>query len=150
MVQIACRKIVVALLAEAFDKAGRVAGVGVCHAIADLLPFPGSALATTARSEEIVIQFVVASGFCAVKDGHGRSFQTDDDRLVGLVREDVSTQSILLPAKVFSIVEATSNLLPLSCTMLMCVCVVRHPREAQDRLFVGDIWTRYLVIRPCR
>jgi hypothetical protein len=150
MVQIACRKVVVTLLAEALDKTCRVAGVGVCHAVADLLPFPRSTLAAAARSEEVVVQFVVTGGVRTVEDGHGCSFQTDDNSLVGLVREDVPSQSVLLPAKIFGIVEAASNLLPLSCTMLVCVCVVCHPREAQDRLFIGNVRTRYLIIRPCR
>lgn len=51
VVQVARCKVVVTLLAEALDKTGRVAGVGVCHAIADLFPLPRSTLAAATRPE---------------------------------------------------------------------------------------------------
>lgn len=150
MIQIASGKVVVALLAKTLDKAGRVAGVGIGHAIADLFPAIMSALGTATRAKQIVVQFIVAGGFCAVEDGHRGALQTNDNRLILLVRKDVTTQAVLLPAKVFGVVESTSNVLPLSCTILVRVCIIRHSCEAQDRLFIRYIRPGYLVIRPSR
>ena len=148
MIEIASGKVVVTLLANALDKAGRVAGVGISHAIADLLPAIMSALGAATRAEQIVIQFVVAGGLCAIEDGHRGALQTNDNRLILLVRKDVTAQAVLLPAKVFGVVESTSDILPLSCTILVRVCIVRHPCEAQDCLFIRYVWTGYLVVRP--
>jgi hypothetical protein len=148
VVQVASGKVVMALLAEALDEAGRIASVGVGHAVTDLLPAISSALTAAARSKKIVVQFVVASGFGAIKDSHRSALQTNDNCLVSLVREDVSAQAILLPAKVFCVVESSSDILPLSCTKIVCVRVVGHPCEAQDRLFVRHIRSGYFVVRP--
>jgi hypothetical protein len=150
VIQIASGKVVVALLSKALDKAGRVAGVGISHAVADLLPAIMSALSAAARTKQVVVQFVVAGSLRAVEDGHRGALQTNDDRLVLLVREDVTTQAVLFPAKVFGVIESTTNLLPLSCTKVVRVCIIGHPREAQDRLFIRYIWSSYFVVRPGR
>jgi hypothetical protein len=150
VIQVASGKVVVTLLAKAFDKAGGVAGVGISHAIADLLPAIVSALGAATRAEQVVVEFVVAGGFRTVEDGHRSALQTNDDGLVLLVREDVTAQAVLLPAKVFGIVESTANLLPLSCTKVVRVCIVGHPGEAQDCLFIRHIWSSYFVVRPGR
>jgi hypothetical protein len=55
VIQVASGKVVVTLLAKAFDKAGGVAGVGISHAIADLLPAIVSALGAATRAEQIVV-----------------------------------------------------------------------------------------------
>lgn len=51
VVEVASGEVVVALLAERFDKTGVVAGVGGRHAVTDRLPEVLSALTTAAGSE---------------------------------------------------------------------------------------------------
>lgn len=148
MVQIASRKVIMALLPQALDQAGRVASVRVGHAIADLLPAVRSSLATATRAEQIVVQLIITSSLCAIKDGHGCTLQAYDNSPVILVRKDVAAQAILLPAKVFGIVESTSHLLPLSRASLVRICVVCHLGKTDDRLFVCNVRTRHLILRP--
>jgi hypothetical protein len=148
VVQVASGKVIVALLAEALDEAGRVAGIGVCHAVTDLLPAISSALTATARSEQVIVQLVVARGLGTIKDSHRGAFQSDDNRLIRLVRKDVSAQAILLPAKVFCVIESSSDILPLSCTKIVCVRVVGHPCKAQDRLFIRHVRSSYFIVCP--
>lgn len=150
VVEITGGEVVVALLSEALDETSRVASISVCHAIAHLLPSVRPTLATAAGAEEIVVQLVVACRFRTIKDSHRGALQTDHDCAIVLVREDMPSQTILLPAKVLSIIEAASNLLPLPCTMLMRISVVCHPRETQHRLFIRNIRPSYLIIRPSR
>jgi hypothetical protein len=148
VVKIPSGEIVVTLFTEVLDKTGRVAGVGIRHAVTDLLPAVSSTLATAARSEQVVVQFVVASGFRTIEDSHRGAFQTDNNRLVLLVREDMTSQAILFPSEVFGIVVTASNLLPLSCSMLVCIRIVGHPCEAQDGLFIRRIRSSYFIVRP--
>ena len=70
-VQVLSGPVVVALFSQGLDKAGGVAGVSGCHAVADLLPHILSALAAAAGAEEVVVDFVVACRLRAIEDGHG-------------------------------------------------------------------------------
>lgn len=150
VVQVACREVVMTLLTQALDQACRVAGVCVGHAVANLLPAILSSLATTTRSEQVVVQLIIACSLGTIEDRHRRALEANHNCAVVFVRKDVSAQAVLLPTKVFGIIEASAHFLPFSSTVLVRVSVVCHPREAQDRLFIGDVWSCYFVVRPGR
>lgn len=109
MVEVSHSPIVVALCLERLDEASRVALIGPCHAVADLLPQILSALATAARSKQVVIELVVACGIGTIEYSRRSSFETDYNSGVGLIGKDVPTQTIGLPAKIIGIVEAALN-----------------------------------------
>jgi len=142
--------VVVALLPQVLDQTCRVAGVGVGLAVTDLLPPVRATLTTATGGEEIVVQLVVAGRLSTIKNRHGCPLQAYHDRAICLIREDVPTQSVLLPAKVFSVVESASYLLPPASQVLVLVGVIRHTREAEHSLFIRAIRSRYFVERPGR
>ncbi len=74
MVQILGSPIVVALLIQRLPHTSRIASISIAFAIADLLPRPVPALTATAGGEEVVVQLVVSSRVCTVKDSHGCAF----------------------------------------------------------------------------
>ena len=142
MIQISHSPVVVTFRLERLDQASRIALIGACHAIADLLPQILSSLATTAGSEQIVIELVIASGVGTIEDRRRSSLQTDDNSRVGLVSKDVPTQPISLPAKVVRIVEASLHWQPLSIQSRLHIGICSHLRESYDSAFVADV-------RPC-
>lgn len=148
MIEILRRVVVAVLVAKGLNETGRVAGVGRGLAVADLSPHELAALATAAAEEQIVVDLVVGRGFRSVEHGRRCALQPDDNRRVLGIREDVPSQAIRLPPKVFRVVEATAYVLPLSSVRLQYVSIRRHTRKAQYRLSVGHIRPRKLVDGP--
>lgn len=69
VVQILCSVIITILLPQRLDNARAVAHVCSRLAVAHLLPQVLAALPAATTEEQVVIDFVVRGGFCAIEDG---------------------------------------------------------------------------------
>ena len=127
-----------------------VAGIGRVHAVTHLFVRDGSILCTTTGSEEIVVQFVVAGGFGSIEQRHRSTLQSNDDRLVCLIGEDVPTQSIVIPTKVVGVIESTPNVIPVTLPRLRVVRICSHFRHGQNRLLVCVVRACDLIDTPSR
>jgi hypothetical protein len=67
-------------------------------------------LATTAGEKEVVVDLVIGSGSRAVEYSSGCSFDGNDNGLVVGIGEYVASKTIVLPAKVFGVVETSADL----------------------------------------
>jgi hypothetical protein len=115
--------VVTIFASEGMGHARSVAFEGRRLALAYLFPVVLTALATATAEEEIVIDLVVCCGIGAVKDRRRRAFDADNDGHVVLVRKDVATKTVVVPAKIIGIVEAVSNRCPLRVVIVEYVCI---------------------------
>ena len=115
--------VVPVLLFKGSNEAGGVACVCRGLTVADLAPQKLAALTAAAAEEEIVVDLVVGGSIGTVEHGRRGSLETDDDCRVVCISEDVPTQAIRLPAKVFCVVETTPYVNPVSCVWLEDVCI---------------------------
>ena len=139
-----------AFRSERFDQACIVTVVSRCHAVADHLPSVRSVLGTAARTEQIVVQFIITSRVRPVEDCHGGAFESDDDCLVRGVCVYVPSESIEFPAKVLCVVEATFDVLPLSSPRFCHVCIGCHLGKCNDGCLVRVIRSLDLIYGPRR
>ena len=150
VVQLLSSCVVMTLFPQVFDQTCRIARVRRRLAVADLLPEVLPTLAATTAPEEVVVHLVIARRIRTIKYSGRGSLQADDDRLVLGVCKDVASQTIVLPAKIFRVVETASNILPFASVGFLDICVRGHARETDDRLLVGDIGSGYVVYGPGR
>jgi hypothetical protein len=118
VVEVLSSIVVAVLLTQGRDQTCRVASVGRGLAIADLSPQVLAALTAAATEEEVVVDLVVGGRLGAVEHGGRCALQADDNRRVLRVGEDVPSQSVRLPPKVFCVIEASTHVFPLACVGL--------------------------------
>lgn len=150
VVEVLSSMVVVGLVSQSFHQTGRVAGVGRRLAITDVLPCQLTTLTAAAAPEQVVVKLVVAGRIRAIKNGGRCSFEPNDDSLVLGVGKDVASQAIALPAKIFSVVEASTNFNPVAGVWLDDIGIRSHASERHDRLLVSNVWTVYVIYSPGR
>lgn len=114
LIQVEGTVVVVVLLLQALGKTGRVAGITARLAVAYWGIQIGLALTTATAEEKIVIFPVAATRAGTAKEGQGCALDADDDGLVDFICEDVTSQTVGLPAKVIGIIEAMADWIPLA------------------------------------
>lgn len=113
-----------------------------------MLPGSPTTLAAATASKQVVVELVVTSGVGTVEDSRRGSLETNDDSLVLGIGEDVAAQTISLPSKVFGIVEASSDINPVTSMGLQDVGVGSHTGKTKDSLLVSDVWGVYVIHGP--
>jgi hypothetical protein len=142
--------VVVSFVSQILDQAGRVASKGRRLTIADLLPHGLTTLTAATASKQVVVELVVSSRVCTIKDSRRGSFEANNDGLVLGVCEDMAAQTIILPSKVLGVVEASSDIDPVTSVRLDNVGVGSHTGKTENGLLVGNVWGVYVVHGPGR
>jgi hypothetical protein len=149
-VQVDCGAIIAVFSFQSSHKTCLIAHVCAVVAIADLTPEILATLGTTATEEQIVIEFVTGGCSISVEDSRRGTLQTDNDGLITLIGEDMTSQAIPLPTKSGRSVVSLANILPVSFTWYFCICVCCHYGKIEDCSFVRDVGPSNLIHRPVR
>lgn len=148
VIQILRGVVIAILLPQCSNQTCRVAGVCCSLTVANLPPEVLATLTAATAEEQIVVDLVIRGRLGAVEHGRRGALQSYDDRRVLRIGEDVSTQTVCLPPKIFGVVEASIDIFPVPSPGLQYVGVRGHAREAEHRLSIGHIWPRQLVDGP--
>jgi hypothetical protein len=140
----------VSFVSQILDQTGRVASEGGRLTIADLFPHGLTTLAAATASKQVVVELVVSSRVCTIKDSRRGSLEADNNSLVLGICEDVAAQTVILPSKVFGVVETSSDIDPVTGVGLDYVGIRSHARKTEDGLLVGNVWGVYIVHGPGR
>lgn len=140
--------IIPVLSSESLDEAGLVASESGRGAITDLSPQVMAALGATAAEEEIIVDLVLGGRAGTVEDGGGGAFESDDDRLVALICEDVTAQAIALPSEGVGVVESGRDVFPLAGAGFLVIGIPGHYGEIDDGFFVSNVRAGNLVEGP--
>lgn len=147
-VEFRCCLIVSVFSSQGLDEACRVAGEGRGGTIADLFPQIVATLGAATAEEQIVIDLVLGSGAGAIENSGGGPLNSNDDGLVALVSEDVTTETVLFPPKTVGMVEACADVFPFPRIWIFGVCICGHEGKTDDCFFVGDIRAWNLIDSP--
>lgn len=125
-----------------------VAGVLGSHTITRWLPCVMNALCATTRAKEIVIQLVVPRRLFPIEYRHGSALEPDHDGRIGLVRENVSPETIQLPPKIVCVVESTFDIFPAIAPRFGDIGIRSDRGECDDCALICRVGSSDLIYRP--
>lgn len=143
------RSLIVSVLSpQCLGDASVVAAIRAGSTVAYLVPRPLALLSTTAAEEEVVILLVVCRGSFSVENGSRGTLQPNDNGRVGLIGENVTSQSILFPTKVGTSVERLAHVVPVRHAWLLDIGVGSYQSHGQYGPLVRHVRSRNIVEGP--
>lgn len=118
------------------------------HTIANLAPKVRTLLTTAARAKQIVVIFVTSRCAITLEHGYRGSFDGQDDSGVGVIAEDVASDSTVLPSKRNRVGIIIAYIEPFRVIAIWFVRIFRHVGEVQNGLLVLDVWSHDVLWVP--